>query len=156
MPTAAFTKSTLLRASSEVYVTLLTIEHPTISGPLRLACDTVDIVSRGNNYIGFPFEFKFTNDDDSPPRTSIRLQNVDRRIGLALEAMDSPATISFEVVMRSSPNDVELGWYESELFNARWTAIDVTADIRSADYGTEPCPPRRCTQDLTPAIWAAN
>jgi hypothetical protein len=126
--------------SGEVWLVLLTIAHPDIlDGPIRLVSDMQDFVSRGNTYVALPFDVVLPGEDpDTASKATLRVDNVDRRIVLALRQLVSPPTVSIEVVLHSSPAYVEAGFYDLILRNAVYDADSVTAELAYEQVFVEP------------------
>lgn len=50
--------------SDKAFLTLLTVEHTTLSTPLRIVRNNEDVTSNGNVYTAFPFEVELPNSSD--------------------------------------------------------------------------------------------
>ena len=139
--------------TTEVLVALMTVTHADLAAPLRLCTGMPgeDIVSGGNTFIAAPFDIGWPNDDDQVPVAQLTAMNVDRAIGQALETINDPAEVTLQAVLASSPDTIERTAAKFQLRNARWNAIQLTADITRNTISTEPCPKYR----ITPLRFAA-
>jgi hypothetical protein len=143
----------LARQADKVLVALLTVSHADLAAPLRLCTGMPgdDIVSGGNTFTAAPFDIGWPNDDDQVPVAQLVAMNVDRAIGQALESINDPAEVTLQAVLASSPDTIERTAAKFQLRNARWNAIQLTADITRNTISTEPCPKYR----ITPLHFAA-
>lgn len=152
-------------ASPDALLAFLTIRHPALPAPLRIVSDVMDYVQGGDTYIGIPFGFKLLSDDESVPRTQLRLSNVDRQIGQALRAMTGRAEVQLQLMstadfdLGTDPR-VEIGsaaviygFQHFALVNASVTATEVTGELILQDYSVEPWPNVRATQDRLPGLF---
>jgi hypothetical protein len=126
-------------ATAEVWLMLLTISHPSLSTPIYLVNNTVDIVSRGTTYIGLPFDIDLPNEDqDAPGAATLSVDNVSRVIVDAVRAMDVPATITLEVILASDPDTVEIAFYDMVLRNVTYDATTIKGSLQWEDILVEP------------------
>ncbi len=113
---------------------LLTIDHSSLSSPIRVTHNTVNISSRGDDFIAFPFDLALpTNDSDSPPRAQLVIDNVSREIGQVLRQITSTASVLIEVVQLLDPDVLEFSFPELNLINIRLDVAKVTGDLVSED-----------------------
>lgn len=141
--------------SDEVYLILLSITHPELSGVLRLANNNEDVTSNGKVFQGFPFSIEPPSETDSPPQASVTIQNVDRRIGIEILKLRylQPPKAMIQVVLASNPNTVWLEYRNFYLRNIQGNAMQITANLDSWDFGREPWPARRATKDRYPSLF---
>jgi len=95
--------------TSDVVLTLLTLDHPAWEAPIRLVNNSSDIVSRGNVYTAFPFSIVLPPDDGETTReANITMDNTSLEIiGFLRSVIDEiPATI--EVILARLPNEVQM------------------------------------------------
>ncbi len=151
--------------SPTALLAFLTIDHVNLQKPIRAVSDVFDYVWGGETFAGIPFEFVMVRDDDAPPTTQLRVQNVDRMLGEALRSMTGRARVSVDV-LASSDFDltavprVEVGEATSiyamrrfELIDVTVTAIDVTGTVMLRDYSQEPYPGLRATMARCPGLY---
>lgn len=151
--------------SGEAIIPFLTITHPTIDPPIRVAGDGVDYVWQGEDWTGFFYEVNMLSDDESPPKTQLSIQNVDRRIGDTLLSISTPARIRLDLVAASEFDQTAnprtpLGTppieYTANFLFLTGVTVDagnVTGDVVSWDYTQDTWPGRRATQDRFPALY---
>jgi hypothetical protein len=141
--------------SGEAFIILLTIEHPDIAdGPIRLARNMVDIVSGGNTYLACPFEVDLPDQrEDQLSRVTLRVDNVDRRIVLAVRQIATPPTVTLEVVLGSSPNTVEAGPFVFTLREVDYNALVVEGQLMFEDVLNERYPAHTFSPTFFPGLF---
>ena len=133
--------SMFAQETDEVYIMLLTISHERLSTPLRVCSDSADITSRGNLFVAYPFEFLLPSDEEgSPPVSSIAIDNVDRDIVDSLRQIDSPASFLIEIIRFDEPNTVEISWDDFQLRKVNGDLFQVTGELSIEDIILEPYP----------------
>lgn len=142
----------------------LTITHPGLSAPIRVVSDVMDYSVGGQTFIGMPFDYQLLTDTDAAPTTQIRMQNVDRRIGVALRQIKERARLRLEI--RSSA-DFDLSvdprteiasstiyaFDSFELVDVTVDAAEITGRVMLRDYAQETWPGLRATQSRCPALF---
>ena len=117
--------STALRAmfaedTGDYPILLVTITHSTLATPIRVSSDPTTrlsvtdaeviygTVSNGVSYPFLPFQISLPSDvEDSAPRAKISVDNVSRELTAAVRALDSPPSVTIDLVMASTPNIIE-------------------------------------------------
>ena len=127
--------------TEEVFIVLLTIEHPDMEDTLYFTLDAVNTISRGNTYLALPFELTPPEESpDQPPVAKLVLDNVDRQIVYLLRSISSPLTVKFEVVLSSDPDMVEAVWEGFQLRNIKYDALTIQGDLTLENFLQEPYP----------------
>lgn len=150
-------KASIFAASTaEVWLHLLTIEHADLSAPIRLVDNTEAVVSRGETYLPFAFRPQIPAEVDGQlPKVELQIDAVDQSIVTALEALQTPPTITLEVVMAGTPDTVERGpWY----FTVRalnYNALTLRSELSYEALTAEPFPYRRFTPTDCPGLFNA-
>lgn len=133
--------------TGEVWLILLTITHPDLPATLRFVNNNEDIVSNGQTFTAFPFEIVLPNQDpDTPPRATLRIDNVDRAIVAALRSITSAPTIQFDVILASAPNTLEATFPGMRLNGATYDVAKIEGEIAPEPLFTEPI-----TYSMTPS-----
>ena len=134
-------RAVLAPATDDVFVPLLEIDHPSLAAPIRVAGCTENVTSNGNLYIGYQFEVALPTDKrGEPPRAEVTIDNVDRQIVEALDALEGPPTVTIRVVRLSEPDVIE---YEAPgllMFRASADIGKVTGHLSLIDERVEPYP----------------
>lgn len=114
-------------------LTLLKIEHPSLSGPLRVVSDTRNLDSNGETFIGIPFQVKLPTDaDKETPRAQLRMDNVGREMTAELEKLPPGAALqaTLMVVHRATPDVVD---YQ---FTASLVGVHIDSGLLTASIST--------------------
>lgn len=142
--------------TGEVFVVLLELEHPNFAGIIRVCSNDLPIASRGNTYVPFPFEIILPDEsEDSAPRVTLRIDNVDRRIVSELRSVVStvPVTIRLFIVLASSPDTLEVGPMEFSLRDVEFTATTVEGTLLYEDVLNESFPADSFSPARFPALF---
>ena len=137
--------------TDEVVVVLIELSHSTLADPIRVSSDNAELLpvaqvygtlSNGTEYVFFPFEFTMPDQsEDSPPRASLVIDNIDRSIVQAVrEASGEPIAVAVKVVIASDPDTVVVGEIEFALKNVQYNATTVSGDLSFATVLDEPYP----------------
>lgn len=153
MPSQVLIEAAQGEETDEVFVVVLTITHPVLLEPIRVANNTEDVVSNGQTFIGFPFGITLANDNAETPRAKLEIQNVDRRIGEAVQALTSPAKIDIALVLASDPDTIEFDQKDMELKDVKGDEISVNAVIVGIDTALWTWPWKRVTEGRFPGLY---
>ena len=149
-PTSTAANEDLNAENSEgIFLALLTVTHPQLSTPIRLANNEENITSRGNVYQKFAFELRLPRDSEAtPPRARARIDNVDQQIVTAIRLLDQPAAdILIEIIRAADPDVVEWPFPTLKMVSVSWDALIIDAEIIDPDLdGEEPYPQRLMTE----------
>jgi len=139
--------------TDEVFIPLLTIDHPDLATPIRVSGDIVDTFSNGNTFTAFPFDLPEPPDvTDEIASTTLTIDNVDQQIMLAIRGLTSRPTASLEVVLASDPNFVEIGPIDMEIVQAEADAFQVRAELRYDDPLDDQYPANSFNPNDTPNV----
>jgi hypothetical protein len=137
--------------TGEIVITLVTIEHDSLPGPLRFSSDPTHRISvdplvygtesRGESFVFLPMSLVLPDDnDDAAPALKLTLDNVSRDTIPTIRSVSDPATVTVEFVLASAPDVVEASWPEFDLVNAEYDALQVPLDLVVNALATEPYP----------------
>lgn len=155
--------------SPNALIWFLTISHPNLNPPIRVVADYYNYVIGGETYQMAPFEVQPLTDNEQTPSAELRVQNIDRRIGRALETDMAGTRARVSAVAYSSEdfdlsvdprvplNEADLPEIYSfqlfELADVRGDALELTGRITLIDLTQEPWPYIRATQDRFPGLF---
>lgn len=149
-------KSTLAQTSaSEAPIVLLQIDHASLSSPVRVVNDTLDLTSNGNLYVAFPFRCELPDDFDGQlPRASLVIDNVGRDLMYWIEASSGGqgSTATFSQVMRSRPDLVEWS-ITMYLYNVVADVMHVSAELGFANFFGRPSVQITFRPDTSPGVF---
>lgn len=140
--------------TAQAALCLLTITGTGIGVPLRFVNNQVDVVSRGNSYLGVAFMVSLPDErDDSPARVTISLDNVDRALVSAIRTLTVAPTITLEVVFSAALDTVEAGPFAFTLRNVDYTADTISGELRFEDFLNESFPADSFTPNNFPGLF---
>lgn len=140
--------------TDEIYVVLITIDHEELPAPIRVCSDSIDTMSRGNNYISYPFEFSLPTDlEEGPPSASITVDNVHRDLTNSLRMITSPATFTIEIVRASDPDTLESSFLPLKMRSVKVDALTISGELTTDDDTAEPFPYRSFTPSSFPGLF---
>lgn len=153
LTSATAVEQATLQHADDPFLILLTLSHATLADPIRIVRNREDVVSRGNTYTAYPFQIELPTDVEETPSARITIANVSRRIGKALEALIEPPECLIELVLASTPDDVERSWDEFSFTQATWDAFRMTGTIQQLAFWDEPWPRKRATPRGFPGLF---
>ena len=136
-----FRQAAFANETDEVFLVLLTMSHDEFVQDFRFVNNMVDIYSRNMRFIAYAFEITLPDQvEDRPPRASIRVDNVDRRIIEGVRSVSSAIGIKIEVIMASAPDDPEITFSGFQLGSVEADAFTVNGELVLDDLTVEPYP----------------
>lgn len=125
--------------TDEVFLVLLTMTHPSLAVPIRVVNNNEDVVSRGNNYIALGFEVSLPGEEpDRPTLASLKIDNVDRTVIVALRQILTPPLVTLEVVLAGTPSTVEASFTGLILRNVIYDEATITGELAFEQILVEP------------------
>lgn len=122
-------QSLTAQETAEIWLLLLTIDAVGLAAPIRVVNDRQNVTSRGNEFVGYPFEIDLPGDSaETVQRVTLRIDNVDRVIVASLRLVQEPPTVTLEVIRRADPDTVECGPFVMTLAEARYDAQTVEGE----------------------------
>jgi len=138
-----------------VFLILLTIDHSSLSSPLRFVYNNEDITSRGNTFTAFNFQIQLpSEEEDSITDVQLRIDNVDRQIVETVRSLSSAPEVTMEIVLSSDPDTVEAGPFNFELQEATYDAVQVTGTLGYPPVLDEPFPGDLFTPQNHPGLFS--
>jgi hypothetical protein len=137
---APFKTGVFAQETDEAPIVLITIAHWEIES-LRVCSDAKDVTSRGDVFTAYPFDIRLPDDtDEKAPVGTLTIDNVSRQIINGLRMLQTPPTITMEVVLASSPDVVEASFEDFELVNVDYDALTIQGTISVENFMSEPYP----------------
>lgn len=163
----AQTRIEIERQESEEFLPIfVTIEHKSLSVPIRIVTNTKDIVLDGNVYQGFEFNISLLTDSENMPSARLSVQNVDGKISAAiLDALDPPKFEIQVVAIRHFDESVvphteiepdsprEYRGRNLYLTNVSGDSSFISGTLRSWDYRQEVWPGERTNEIHFPGLY---
>jgi len=139
MPTTAFIEHAHAQNSADVDIVLITVTHDDLPETLRFACNNVNIVSRGETFIGYAFAYTPPGSGEGGSRfASIELDNISRKITKAIRPLRGEVTMLIETVLASDFDTVEIVFAPFRLATASWDDKTVQAALSHSLGHDEP------------------
>ena len=142
--------------TSEVFVVLLELEHPSFVQNLRFCSNDLTVSAFGYDYLPFPFEIVLPNDaDDEPPRVTLRIDNVDRRIVGEIRNITGggPVMVRVYVVLASQPDTIEVGPLEFSLRDVEYNDATIEGSLMYEEVLNEQFPADAFTPARFPGLF---
>ena len=121
-------------STSVAFLALLTITPPpgAVALPtLYFVNNNEDLVSRGQRYTAFPFEFELPTDNgETQPKISVRAANSSLELIDAVRSLIDPPSVKIEIVASSAPDVVEKVVDFLVLTNVTYDALTITFDLQ--------------------------
>lgn len=154
MVTQGFRDAAYPQETGEVFALLLTIEHEDLPTPILLTDAGEDITYAANlldasgnvaalagTYVNLPIRIVPPGQGDQQLSGKITIPNIDQRIGAAVEAIGTPATVTVTGVFASSPSVIFAGPHRLlDLVNVRGDALVIEAELARPALSSEPYP----------------
>ena len=126
---------------SDLYLVLLTIEHPDLDPPIQVVNNTFNDISNGITYIAFPFEIALPESpENSPPRAELTISNVGREISQAIRSVGSPPSVTIAVIRQATTDVIEALHVGMKLTGVTYDVQQVSGQLVREDFTTEPYP----------------
>lgn len=127
--------------TSDGLLVLLTLDHADLAEPIRVVANTVNVTSRGQEFIAFPFEVVLPgSSEDAPPRARLTIDNVSREITAAIRSIGSAVDVTIEAVRLEDPDSVEVSFPDFKLRDVTWDVNTVSGELQLEDMTREPFP----------------
>lgn len=117
-------------ASTDPFLTLVTLEHPSFVSPIRLVNNIVNITSRSNVFYASALEITLPSDDGETSREiQLALDNVTLEHMVALRTAIGQVTVKLEMILASLPNDVQLSFEDLKISSASFNKTRITTRL---------------------------
>lgn len=127
--------------TGEVFLTLLTMTHPSIAVPLCFVNDMSSLVSNGVTYMAYPFDIPFPElGADTLPTLTLTIDNVDQSIWAALKTITTPIDVTISWVLKSHPDNVEGGPLFLRMTTTEVSMSTISGTLSFEDLLNEPFP----------------
>ena len=167
MPSRTYLEAATAQHTDEVYLVLVTFSHPDLAalgiqypelgvsdGALRFVNNTVDITSRGEVFKAYGFDFTPPGQGENERQiATLVIDNVDRRIMLAIRSLQSRPTVLVEVVLGSDPDTVEETLPEFQFVGAGADRLQVNGQLAVDLDEDEPVTSNSFTPRTAPALF---
>ena len=149
--------------TKEAFIILIKIEHASLATPILVSNDPTQLLptaqvrgtlSNGLEYIYFPFDFIFPNqEDNTSPIARLQIDNISREIATSIETLTSSPTFNIQIVLSSTPDIVELELFDFSLKSVQWNVSQLIGDITVESFDKEPFPSGRFNPSSFPGLF---
>lgn len=123
-------QAVMAQNTAEVFIPILRIEHPDLSAPILLAYNTETVHRADGDYLPYPFQINIPEQSDNEaPTVNLTVDNTDLTVNDKIRSLVGMPTVTFSVVLASSPDTVEVGPYEMSLQNAQADAQTISGTL---------------------------
>lgn len=117
----------------EVWLVLLTMTADT-GAVFRVVNNNQNINSNGNLFSAYAFEITLPDDSlESDPQVKLSIDNVDQLLTDFLRSAGQPPKFKLQIILASSPNNIEIELADMVLRNVTWTQSKITGTLRLDD-----------------------
>lgn len=141
--------------TSDVFIVLLTISHPSWADDVRVSSDPTQLlpvagvrgtISGGEEYIHLPFQITLpAQDDTGVAKSTISIDNIGRDMMEKVREATSAIDVSFKIVLASQPDTVEMSVTDFKLNRVSYDAFKISGEISVEYFDLEPFPVQRFT-----------
>lgn len=166
-------------ASSELFVTFVTITHPRLARIIRVVCEADGNISFANGkpvnyklggelFLAVPFSVSWLSDGENPAEARASIPAIDREIGDEIRSLIEPPQLRMQVAKSSdfdilydednARNPYGTPTIESDakylfLRDVQGSGVSISGRIARFDMGKEPYPPQRALKRNAPALY---
>jgi len=151
--------------TDQVPILLVTVRHASLPEPAYLSSDptvrlSADPLAYGTRHQGKAYGFVLMGavlpDDqkDSPPKTTLAFENVDRDMAKALRSITpgTYASVDLTVVLAGTPDVIEARFTNLRGIRGTYDAAQVSLDVSREPFTSEPMPAGRMTANRFPGL----
>lgn len=123
-------QAVLSQDTPEVFNPILKIAHPDLATPILLAYNTETVHRTDGDYLPYPFQINIPeSSDNEAPTVNLTVDNTDLTVNDKIRSLVGMPTVTFSVVLASSPDTVEVGPYQMSLQTAQATAQTISGTL---------------------------
>lgn len=152
-----------VQETGEEPVILLTINHESFTQPLRCVSFVRDVVSRGNTFKAYPFEFQLPDDrDDQVTSARLSIDNIGEieledgtktTMTAMIRQIQTAPEVTVEIVLASTPDVVEAGPYWFMLRDITYDAMTISGEMAWEDVLNQEFPGDTFTPATAPGLF---
>ena len=150
--------------TSETVIGLFVFSHDDLAEPFYISTDPTERISsnpllyattsRGNQYLFLPIRFTMPDDKTgSPPIVQLEMDNVNAEMIDILRSINSPLTVSLELVLASDPDTVEISFPSFQMADISVTEGQIVASLNVDALFNEPYPAYQMTPGTFPGLF---
>ncbi len=159
----AFKLAASQQNTNEVWVTLLTISHPSFTDDVRISDDPTETlpiadqrgtVSNGLEYVFCPFTIQLPPQNETGvAQAEIRVDNVGEELMKPVRQAGSAVGVKVQIILASTPDHIEKEYDNLQLQVVDYDALTVSGNLGMEWFELEPFPSGRYTPSTAPGIF---
>ena len=115
---------------TDVWLVLLTVDHPTFPAPYRFVRNNEDVVSRGETFTAYAFDMTLAVDDgETMPQVSITIDNVTGDMIEVFRGAQGTPYVSIEIVLHTQPDIIEMSLYDMKFDSVTIDQFQVSGNL---------------------------
>lgn len=138
---------------SSNWVWLAEITHPLLDTPIRVAVNTSDVTYGGEVYAKGSLSLVPPDFTDGQQSARIRVANVNRKAGLAIQRMVTPCELTLALVNADDPDTGAVTWSPMLIANAVGNAVEITGEFVSRFNANDAFPKQRAIKAIAPGLF---
>lgn len=141
-------------SSDDPFLGLFTISHPDFAETIYLINNNENITSRGVVYEAFPVKLVLPVDDPEKNReVSVEFSNVSLDLIDDFRSVTSEIDVKLEMILASSPDDVEFSYDEMKLRDMQYDFQTITAKLVLDDFLNTEMTSEKYTPQVYPGLF---
>lgn len=159
----AFKVAASQQNTTEVWITLLTISHPSFTDDVRISDDPTGVlpiagvrgtVSNGLEYVFCPFTIQLPPQNETGvAQAEISVDNVGEELMRPIREADSAVDVKVQIILASTPDHIEKEYDNLQLQVVNYDALNVSGSLGMEWFELEPYPSGRYTPSTAPGVF---
>jgi len=116
--------------TGEVFLEILSLEHPEFDSPVCVVNNTEPITSNGITYNPFPFQIDLPREEEGQiSKATLKIDAIDRSLIEKIRTIDTPMDATLSVLLASQPDTIEAGPFNFKVKNVTYNATVISGDL---------------------------
>ncbi|BCW88055.1 hypothetical protein sos41_11930 [Alphaproteobacteria bacterium SO-S41] len=142
------------REGADPIIALAIVSHPNLDPPVRVAANGEDVESNGETFFGWPWQLKRPDEgEDAANEAEVTIDNIDPAIVTALIGSIVKPEITIQLILASSPDDVEQELASFKLTDIRFDGLWIKGTLSLPDLRVAPVCCKSFTPSVTPGVF---
>jgi len=134
MPSAAYREAFYAAETEDDTLTLVVIEHPALTMPIRVVHDYASVVHLGEVFNAAGFRAQLPEQGETmAPRLQLAVENIDRDMVSAIRGATGFPKITILEVLKSDPDVIEDIYPEFDVIEAGYDVTEIVLDCGYPD-----------------------
>lgn len=134
MPSEAYRAAFYAAETEDDTLTLVLIEHPQLTEPVRVVHDFSNVTHLGEVYSAASFRAQMPEQNETmAPRLQLAVENIDREMVAAIRAATGVPKVTIMEVLKSDPDVIEDIYPEFDVIEASYDVTEIVLDCGYPD-----------------------